>query len=269
MTDDRNFDRLARAWLELGPDEAPDRAVSAVLQAVETTPQVRPLSRRLPWRFPTMSRLPIAAAVLVAVLIVVGGVVLTRSNDQSGVGGPVPSASATSSAASAGVVASSPSAAQASPVAPSLFTSSRYGYSLSLPAPWALASPATATWDGSGSPGFDAPEVDLFSAPSVVAWAVAAPTRLTLADYALQASAEAAAGHGCPPKPDSDEPITVGGQPARLLTSHCGILVLSAITIHNGSAVIFGFQSPFGHPNTDAADRALFLTFLDAIRLPG
>ena len=30
MTDDRDFDRIARAWLELGPDEAPDRVVAAV-----------------------------------------------------------------------------------------------------------------------------------------------------------------------------------------------------------------------------------------------
>ena len=50
MTEERDFDRLARAWLELGPDKAPDRAIAAVLQAVETTPQVR--SR--PWRLPTL-----------------------------------------------------------------------------------------------------------------------------------------------------------------------------------------------------------------------
>ena len=47
MTQERDFDRIARAWLEAGPDEAPDRAVTAVLQAIETTPQVR-----RPWRWP-------------------------------------------------------------------------------------------------------------------------------------------------------------------------------------------------------------------------
>ena len=40
MTESRNPDRLIRAWLDLMPDEAPDRVVSAVLQAVEATPQV-------------------------------------------------------------------------------------------------------------------------------------------------------------------------------------------------------------------------------------
>ena len=41
MTGERDFDRLAQAWLELGPDEAPDRVVAAVLQAAQTTPQAR------------------------------------------------------------------------------------------------------------------------------------------------------------------------------------------------------------------------------------
>jgi hypothetical protein len=47
MTHERDFDRIARAWLAAGPDEAPDRAVAAVLAAIETTPQVR-----RPWRWP-------------------------------------------------------------------------------------------------------------------------------------------------------------------------------------------------------------------------
>ena len=51
MTDERDFDRLARAWLELGPDEAPDRVIAAVLQAVEATPQVRRPLRWPSWRF--------------------------------------------------------------------------------------------------------------------------------------------------------------------------------------------------------------------------
>jgi YVTN family beta-propeller protein len=122
MSDYGNFDRMARAWLELGPNEAPDRAVSAVLQAVETTPQVRPLShrlpwlsqrllwvsQRLPWRYPTMTRFPIAASVAVAVVIVVGGFLFMRSNDTTGVGGPSPSASANPSAETSPTISASP-----------------------------------------------------------------------------------------------------------------------------------------------------------------
>jgi hypothetical protein len=47
MTHERDFDRIARTWLEVGPNEAPDRAVAAVLTAVDTTPQIR-----RPWRWP-------------------------------------------------------------------------------------------------------------------------------------------------------------------------------------------------------------------------
>ena len=69
MTTNRDFDRIARAWLDLMPDEAPDRTVAAVLQAAEAAPQMRRPLRRLPWRFIPMYRIPIAigaAAIVVA-----------------------------------------------------------------------------------------------------------------------------------------------------------------------------------------------------------
>ena len=78
MTTDRDFDRLARAWLDLMPDEAPDRTVAAVLQAVETTPQVRRPIRWLTWRSQTMNRLPIALGAA-AVVVVAGTVLLSRA----------------------------------------------------------------------------------------------------------------------------------------------------------------------------------------------
>jgi hypothetical protein len=149
-----------------------------------------------------------------------------------------------------------------------VFTSDRYGYVASLPAAWSLSSAATATWDGTGAPGFDTPVVDLFRGPTVVAWAVAAPTNLGLTDYATQTSEQGAAEHGCPPRPETDEPITVGGETARLLTTHCGILVMSAVMIHNGTAVVFAFQAPFGSGTTDPADRTQFLSFLAGIKFP-
>jgi len=268
MTSERDFDRMARAWLELGPNEAPDRAVSAVLQAVETRSQVRPLSHRLIWRYPTVNRLRIAASVAVAVVIVVvGGVLLTRSNGQPGVGGASPSTSA--SASSAGGAASSSPSKVVSPVTPSVFKSDRYGYSVAIPALWART-PAVATWDGVGSPANDAPEVDQFTVPPRYSnvWAFAALTNLTLAQYVKHTTEATAAEHPCATgsqKPETDEPISVGGEPTRLLTIHCGILVLITVTIHNGSAVLFAFQDPTGDRNTDAEDRALFLSFLGGI----
>jgi hypothetical protein len=94
MTDERNFDRLARAWLDLMPDEAPDRTIAAVLQAVETAPQARPPYRWLTRRFPNMNRLSLAAAIAAAVVAVGGGLWLTRSEGPpTGAQSPSPSPS--------------------------------------------------------------------------------------------------------------------------------------------------------------------------------
>jgi hypothetical protein len=96
MTTDRDFDVIARAWLDLMPDEAPDRTVAAILQAVETTPQVRRPIRGLTWRSPTMNRLPIALGAA-AVVVVAGTLLLSRAGAPPTVGA---SASLPSTAAS-------------------------------------------------------------------------------------------------------------------------------------------------------------------------
>jgi YVTN family beta-propeller protein len=73
MTTDRDFDRLARAWLELGPDEAPDRVIAAVLQASEVTPQVRRRFRWPTWRPFQMNRLLLLAGTAVLLVVLIGG----------------------------------------------------------------------------------------------------------------------------------------------------------------------------------------------------
>jgi hypothetical protein len=96
MTTDRDFDRLARAWLDLGPDEAPDRVIATVLQAAETTPQVRRPIRWPLWRDFTMTRLPIFAATAAAVLVVViGGALFFSRSTGPATNGVVPTASPT------------------------------------------------------------------------------------------------------------------------------------------------------------------------------
>src|SRR3954462_7213471 len=96
MTRERDFDHLARAWLELGPDEAPDRVVAAVLQAAETTPQVRRRLARPTWRSFQMNRLPVAAGPAAVLTVLIGGVLLqNRPPDATGVGvSPTPSPTA-------------------------------------------------------------------------------------------------------------------------------------------------------------------------------
>ena len=112
MTTDRDFDRIAGAWLATSPDEVPDRAIAAILQAVDMTPQVRPRWRWLTWRSTTMNRIPLAIGAA-AVVAIAGAVVFFRSNPGPTVGSspspgvtPSGSPSSPSSAAAGGPVPS-------------------------------------------------------------------------------------------------------------------------------------------------------------------
>ncbi len=111
MTDERTFDRLARAWLELGPDEAPDRVIAAVLKASEVTPQARRPLRWPTWRSFPMPRLPIVATVVAILVVVVGGgLFLSRSNGPAGISGPSPSPTAAATPAPTGTPGASAAA---------------------------------------------------------------------------------------------------------------------------------------------------------------
>ncbi|MFL5719018.1 MAG: hypothetical protein ACJ778_00925 [Chloroflexota bacterium] len=140
MTSERDFDRLARAWLELGPDEAPDRVVAAVLQAAGTTPQVRRRLARPTWRSFSMNRLPVAAGAAAVLTVLIGGAsLLSRPSQPTGVGvSPTPSATAvasTSTAPSTALTTSVPSELQSTWVGPprtvpGLLASHRYRFEL-------------------------------------------------------------------------------------------------------------------------------------------
>jgi hypothetical protein len=81
MSDDRTFERNARAWLEPGPTTAPDRVVEAALLAIEQTNQERDLG--IPWRLPTMNSIMRLAAVLVVGAIAIGGALFIRGQGSS------------------------------------------------------------------------------------------------------------------------------------------------------------------------------------------
>lgn len=107
MSDDRMCERLARAWLDLGPTEAPERAVQAALLRIDETSQER--DWHIPWRTARMNGLVRAlagtAAVAVALVLAValGATVL-------GSGGRLPAG-----AAPIGSEPTSPAAATAEP----------------------------------------------------------------------------------------------------------------------------------------------------------
>jgi len=166
----------------------------------------------------------------------------------------------------------SPALAASTPAAARIVTSRHYGYTEALPAGWRLVTQATQQWDGKGAPGYDTRVVDLFQGPGgVQAWALAAPTKKSLAAYTTATIRAARAAHPSSP-PQSNRAITIGGAPARLLTviapAGSGFLVEIAVTVHHGTAFVFASQNPTGITPTDQpADRAAFRNFLAGIRL--
>ena len=168
-----------------------------------------------------------------------------------------------------------PSGPPNGPAAARTVTSRQYGYTEALPGGWRSVRQAAQRWNGQGSPGNGDPFVDLFRGPrGVEAWASAAPTKASLAAYTATVIRAAHANHPCPVRPQTNRAITIGGAPARLLGMQCapgsGFLVEIAVTVHHGTAFVFGSQNPFkfGSQNPRKADRAAFHNFLDGIRLP-
>lgn len=150
-----------------------------------------------------------------------------------------------------------------------VITSRHYRYAEALPAGWRLSGQATQQWNGTGSPGDHDIQSDLFLGPGgVEAWAYAAPTRENLAAYTRTVIRASNAVHGCPAVTQSSQATTVGGAPARLLTFQCpvgsGFLVELVVTVHDGTAFVFGSQNPSG---TKASDRAAFRQWLAGIQL--
>jgi hypothetical protein len=96
MTTDRDFDRIALAWLADGPEELSDRVLDAVVDEIHVTPQRHAL--RLPWRFPSMTTpARVAAAAVVGVLAIGGALYLFSPGGSIGGPGPTPSPTASPS----------------------------------------------------------------------------------------------------------------------------------------------------------------------------
>ena len=97
MTSERNFDRLARAWLALGPETPPHDAVAAVLRAAATTPQARRRAAWLPLGVAPMRRLSFITAGLTILALVAGGVLISQF---AGPGSPTPTPTPSASTSS-------------------------------------------------------------------------------------------------------------------------------------------------------------------------
>jgi hypothetical protein len=149
------------------------------------------------------------------------------------------------------------------------FTSSTYGYAVTLPAGW-TSTQALVKWDGRSQLDYEFPQVDLFirTGSTAGAWAVAARWKRDLAAYARFLTIWNVRFHACPPKPETRSSITIGGQPGVLLAYNCGILINMAATVHGGIGYVFLFRDPGVAAATDPTDRATFLKILRSVQLP-
>ena len=142
MTTDRDFDRIAAAWLDLMPDKAPDRVVEDILEDVALTPQARRPLVRLPWASPRADRLMLTAAtVLLGAALLGGAALLAGSRPSTPLPTPVAPPSAAPVPSATAISAPSPTAAVSeSPVAEPLRST------------WTAFAPANVTLGTGGGP---------------------------------------------------------------------------------------------------------------------
>jgi len=205
-----------------------------------------------------------------AVALLVGACAAGGSPASQAAAEPSPTSSAAAPSSSAPAESPSPTASPTPAASTTPFTSKTYGYSLTPPAGWTTIQ-ATAKWDGKGAPTHDVPEADQFISPGPAsAWFFGAPTSKDLAAREAERVAANAKDHGdtCPPVPESQDPIEIGGEPGVLSSYDCGILINTAVTVHDGVAYVFGFRDPAVHAATSPDDRALFLGLLESVKFP-
>jgi len=95
MTKARDPEALLSAYLAGGMEVLPDRVIDSVLDEIRRTRQLGVFG---PWRARPLSRIPLAAAMVVAALAL-GGAFFVIQRGQPGVGGPGPTASPSQAAA--------------------------------------------------------------------------------------------------------------------------------------------------------------------------
>jgi hypothetical protein len=126
-------------------------------------------------------------------------------------------------------------------------------------------------WDGQSNLTFDeSAQVDHFGSGSVAVIAAAAHWKRDLAAYARFWIDWTYRYHGefCPLKPNTRNPVTIGGQPGVLLGYNCGILINHAVTVHNGVGYVFSFRDPAVDAATDPTDHATFAKILRSVEFP-
>jgi hypothetical protein len=263
MSDDRNFERNARSWLELGPTDAPDHVVEAALLTIESTRQEWDLG--IPWRVDRMNRTARLLGAAAALIVIVGGAIALLGRPGSNVGVPPTPTAPTSTIVPA----------QSSPVPLITFSSTVYGYTIDYPADWTARS-ATRRLSGLELPFDTSPGVDTLSLPldryggssggphgSIFIGSGEVAPGTALAAWSVS-QAQAICG-----AITTQEDITIGGEAGRFLTfSACNgnpIFAMWATALHgtSGFCVIW-----VNDPSTETSDRALFEKILATFTFP-
>ena len=179
--------------------------------------------------------------------------------------GPI---AATPSPPAATQVAIATATAAPTPAEPVTFTSLLYGYSVTLPPGWHTGV-AMLRWDGKSAPGHDDGSVDKLVGPaSAMVFAHAAPMTVDLDRFVQDTITWTVRDHGdtCPAtKPETTEPIQIGGEPGMLLSWNCGILINEALTIRDKTGYVFVLRDTAVPAATDPADLALLRQLLDSV----
>jgi hypothetical protein len=152
---------------------------------------------------------------------------------------------------------------------PNVFRSPLYSYSVVVPTGWSAA-PATTRWDGESQPSQGA-NVDQISGAHLIMLGIAGPFTGDLAAFVQDRVAATARDHAdtCPPNAlQSNEPITIGGQPGVLLTWNCGALIDQAITVHGAVGYDFTLRDLAFAATLDQTDLASFRSMLDSLIFP-
>ena len=97
MTDDRSIERAARSWLEAGPTRAPDDAILAALNRIDTTPQERDWPSPLADVWERLARQAVPAVAALAIVLLGGWLVFQRGPGPEPAVSPPPSPTASAS----------------------------------------------------------------------------------------------------------------------------------------------------------------------------
>lgn len=242
MTQRRDTDDLLASYFAEQVPALPDRVFDAVRRDIHRSRQRLVLG---PWREPDARMLarvlPIAATIALLLGLWILNIPLLGGGGPKATPGPTPL----------------------------VFRSPLYGYSVAVPTGWSTTS-ATTRWDGQSQP-FQGLNVDQVSGAHLLVLGYAGPFAGDLTAYVQDRMAATARDHSdtCPTNAlQSNESITIGGQPSVLLGLNCGARIDQAITVRDGIGYDFTIRDLGFAAALDPAELGSARSMLDSLIFP-